>query len=67
MYMVKIGKRYIVKEGELKLNDKGQFVDGAALALDVKLATVFDTIKEACLYQSVITIKGKRGQIVRVK
>lgn len=69
MYLVKIGKLYIVKDGELELSfnplSGGEvYKSGAKLTTKIEEATRF-TATEASRYQRIIGVKGKRGQIIK--
>lgn len=61
---------YLVKDGELttQLDERGRIVykSGVKITSNVKLATVFDTTTEAVKYQSLVGVRGRRGQLVRV-
>lgn len=71
MYAIKNGKFYLVKDGELetRTNKKGRevYVSGAKTTMDIKKATLFESITEASRYHSLVSIDGRQGQIVRVK
>jgi len=69
-YNVKIGRFYIVKDGELVTHYDGRhnvYDSGVKMTPHQDKATVFDTATEASKYQSIVGVKGKRGQLVKAK
>jgi len=66
-YVINIRGLYVCKDGELKttLNEKGRIVykSGVKVTPNALEATEFETAAEASTYQSIIGIRGKRGQI----